>query len=183
MTSSNVLQPSVRQGLFNLSFRGIKVMGDMALWKKPIYSLNAMVVLLSLYGSESQLRAIFSALVTNNELVIETGEGGMDLIKGWEGHLRFKSWKMGYGKYHALIWNEELVTKSVTVIETSEVEAWEAFIKKRKVPILREWIPDLISILEREELLTELDGVNLKGWLWNASDDTVCDKIVEEIYR
>lgn len=181
MTSSSVLT-AVRQGLFGLSFRGIKVMGDMALWKKPVYNLNAMIVLLSLYASESQLRAIFSALVTNNDVVIDADES-MALMKGWEGHLRFKSWKMGYGKYHALIWNEELVSKCVTVTGTSEVEAWETFIKKRKVPILQEWIPSLISILEREELVTELDGMNLKGWLWTASDETVCDRIVDEIYR
>ena len=182
MTSSSVLQPATKQGLFQISFRGIKVIGDMALWKKPVYNLNAMVVLLSLYGSESQLRAIFSALVTNNDVYVETDDR-MALMKGWEGHLRFKSWKMGYGKYHALIWNEELVSKCVTVIGTNETEAWADFIKKRKVPILPEWIPSLISILEREELVTELEGMNLKGWLWNASDEIVCDKIVEEIYR
>ena len=59
MTLSSVLQlPATKQGLFQISFRGIKVIGDIALWKKPVYNLNAMVVLLSLFGSESQLRAL-----------------------------------------------------------------------------------------------------------------------------
>ena len=173
--------PATRQGLFQVSFRGIKATGDTALWRQP-NSDYAPIVLLSLYGSESVIRGIFSAFATNNEVVVGNNDRQV-LGKGWEGHLRFKGWKMGYGKYHALIWNEDFVSECITAVgQASEVEAWETFFRKKKVPILKPWIPRLIPILIRDGLVEELEGINIKGWLWTASDDTVCDRIVEEIY-
>jgi len=182
--SENTLQiPATRQGLFQVAFRGIKATSDMALWRQP-NSDYAPIVLLSLYGSESVLRGIFSALATNNSVVVGDDDSRQELGKGWEGHLRFKGWKMGYGKYHALVWNEDFVSDSIMVVEqSSELDAWEAFLKKKKVPFLREWIPRLVSILERDGLVEELGGMGIKGWLWTTSDDTVCERIVEEIYR
>ena len=184
MSNETTLQlPAIQQGLFQVAFRGIKATGDMALWRHP-NSDYAPIVLLSIYGSESQVRGIFSAFATNLEVVVGNDDNRQDLGKGWEGHLKFKGWKMGYGKYHALIWNEDFVSECITVVgQSSEGDAWEAFLKKKKVPFLREWIPRLVSILEREGLVEILDGMNLKGWLWTASDDTVCDRVVEEIYR
>jgi hypothetical protein len=182
--NETILQPSaIQQGLFQVAFRGIKATGDMALWRQP-NSDYATVVLLSMYGSESQLRGIFSTLATNNEVVVGDDDDRQVLGKGWEGHLRFKAWKMGYGKYHALVWNEDLASECITVVgQTSEVEAWESFLRKKKVPFLTEWIPRIVSILVRDGLVEVLHGMNLKGWLWTTSDDTVCDRIVEEIYK
>lgn len=185
MTSREaVLQrPGTRQGMFNVSFKGIKAIGDMALWRKSDKG-DAISVLLSLYGSEGQLRGIFSALATNNEITLAERDSRLDLIRGWTGHLRFKSWRIGYGKYHALVWNEDLVSDCIAVVDPAkEVDAWEAFLQKKKVPFIREWTARLVAKLVRDGLVEELEGLNLKGWLWTASDDKVCDLIVEEIYR
>jgi hypothetical protein len=168
------------EGMFEVAFRGIKAIGDMALWRQP-HNDCATNVLLSLYGSESQLRGIFSALATNNEITVGNS---LDLLKGRDGHLRFKSWRIGYGKYHALVWNEDLVTDCIAVVDPAgEIDAWEAFLQKKKVPFIREWTARLVAIMVRDGLVEELGGINLKGWLWTASDDTACDRIVEEIYR
>jgi hypothetical protein len=185
MTSHEaVLQrPGTRQGMFEVSFKGIKAIGDMALWKKSDKG-NVISVLLSLYGSEGQLRGIFSALATRGEITLIEGDNSLELVKGWDGHLRFKSWRIGYGKYHALVWNEDLISDCIMVCDPAkEVEAWEAFLQKKKVPFIREWTTRLVAKLVRDGLVEGLHGINLKGWLWTASDDKVCDLIVEEIYR
>ena len=164
--------------LYEVTFQGIKATGDMALFNKQ------QPIILSLYGSESQLRGIFSSLATNNEITLQTDTAFYNLTRGWEGHLRFKSFRIGYGKYHALIWNEQLISETIMVMEKGEEQkAWENFLKSRKVPIKREWIPEIIAILKREDLIETLVGVNLKGWHWTAQDNAVCDLIVEEIYK
>ena len=185
MTSGEaVLQTPTRRETFQVAFRGIKAVGDMALWKKPHDDSSATVVLLSLYGSESQLRGIFSALATNNEVTLTEGDGYTDLVKGWDGHLRFKGWRIGYGKYHALVWNEDLISDCMMVFDpVKEIEAWEVFLQKKKISFLREWTFSLVSFLLRDELVEELEGINLKGWFWKTADDTVCDRIVDEIFR
>lgn len=181
MSGNAVIQmPKTEQGTFQAAFRGIKAIGDMALWRSPHNDCGT-IVLLSLYGSESQLRGIFSALATNNEITLSDST---ELMKGWDGHLRFRSSRIGYGKYHALVWNEDLLSDCIAVIDPAkEIDAWEAFLQKKKVPFLREWTARLVAALMREGLVEELSGVNLKGWLWTASDNEVCDLIVEEIYR
>lgn len=182
MTSGSALleKPISRQETFQAAFKGIKAIGDMTLWRKSQQG-SATVVLLSLYGSESQLRGIFSALATNNEIALNNS---IEIQKGWDGHLRFKGWRIGYGKYHALVWNEDLVSDCIMVFDPAkEIEAWETFLQKKKIPFIREWTFSLVSILLRDNLVEELEGINLKGWLWTTQDDTVCDRIVEEVYR
>lgn len=171
-----------KTGLYTAAFKGVTCTGDMALWKKPPYNDSATMILLSLDGSENQVRGLFSALATNNQIEMTNGEEHFHLTRGWQGHLRFNKWRIGYGKYHALIWNEELASQCIIIHDKPE-EAWERFLKKKRVPFLKEWIPHLIRLLENQGLAEILDGVNMKGWHWTASDDQVCDLLVQKIHK
>lgn len=180
MLCENVATKPLKQDtLYKLSFRGITAMGDMALWQKPLYNDHATVVLLSLYGSENQLRGIFSALASNYEINLSSEI----LTRGWDGNIRFKDWRTGYGKYHALIWNEKLISECIIAFKPGKEEVWESFLQRKRIPILKEWIPQIAGILEKEGLVETLEGINLRGWHFKASDDEVCDWIVKKIYK
>ncbi len=181
MSCETVLEKTQKQDtLYKIAFRGITAVGDMALWKKPLYSNASTALLLSLYGSENQLRGIFSSLATGYQLKLN----GESLTRSWDGNLKFKKSKIGYGKCHALIWNEKIIPECVITFASGEdIAAWEKFLKRRKIPLLKKWLPKLTGILKKQGLVEELSGINLKGWHLTTSDDQVCDYIVKEIYR
>jgi hypothetical protein len=171
--------------LYQVVYGGITAITDVALWKESPYSSDSdcTFVFMNMYGSESQLRGIFSAIASHNVVTIKNDDSEIFLSRNWQSFLRYKSWKIGYGKYQALIWDETLLSECIVSANGKDMEAWETFLKKRRVPFLREWIPNIVSVLEKEELIKELHGVGrLRGWHWMASDNEVCDLIVKEIY-
>ncbi len=164
-------------------YTGITSICDRALWKMSPYSDESILVLLSLYGSESQLRGIFSAIAQRYEITLKKGEKEIQLMRQWDGSLSYKSSKIGFGKYHAVIWDSTLLSECVVMTKNQEeIEAWTGFLEKRRIPFLKEWISPLVEILLREELIEPLDSMGLKGWHFQTSDEEVCNLIVSEIY-
>lgn len=179
-------QTDKQGGLHQVVHEGITAITDVALWEESPYSSGSdcTFAFMNIYGSESQLRGIFSAIAGHNTVTVRKKESEISLSRNWQGFMRYKSWKIGYGKYQALMWDETMMSECIVSANGNDLEAWEMFLKKRRVPFLREWLPDIVRLLAKEELIRELKGTGeLIGWRWMASDNEVCDLIVKEIYK
>ncbi len=167
---------------FTISFEGISAISDIALWKHD--RGDNTFVMLNLYGSESQLRGIFSAIVGSDVITVKDDTLSVEIRRSYcQSSVKYKSWKMGYGKYQAVIRDDNILTECIVAVG-DVVNAWDNFLKKRRIPYLKEWIPDIMRLLQRDGLVTKLEGLGTlsNSWHWNASDDEVCDLIVKEIY-
>lgn len=141
------------------------------------------MVLISAYGSESQLRGIFSALATSRTIKYYSQDEESLAITRGEGLLRYKSFKFGYGKYHAVMWDEILIKDCIIPFQgETTLQAWERFLQFRKIPYIAEWIPRIEKLCLKEGIITKLEG-SLKGYYWTGSDDEVCDLIVKDLYK
>lgn len=157
----------------SIQYSGTTCPCDIALYDKH-YS----IVLLSFYGSMSQIKAIFSALLINNTIFVYPHH-----IKKSTRGCKLKTTKIGHGKYHAIIYDAEYKKDTILMLnEDQELETWIEFLKKTKIPIIDEWIPKLINLLKEEELIYPLNGHGMKGYKWEAEDNTACDIIIEKIY-
>ncbi len=146
-----------------------------------MYLVEAETLLaISLWGSESQTRAIFAMLAQNQRLCLNN----FWVYRNWGHALRFKSRKVGYGKVHAVIWDEKSVPDSVIWFdETEHLPAWERYIKRLTVPYDRDWIPQIARQLEEKQLAIKLTGFGgADGCKITANAEEICDIIVESIF-
>lgn len=172
MTSSDLIE---------VRFQGITAISDAVIYEPPHYGEDNTFILMNIYGSESQVRGIFSAIVSGEEITVNGSKVSRNY---YNSTMKFKSWKIGYGKYQALIRNENLLSECI--LSTGDtLNAWDSFLKKRRIPYLREWIPSIRMYLEQEGLAERLTALGLfsRAWRWKASDDEVCDLIVRDIYK
>jgi len=165
----------LRPPIVTAKYNGVEALCDMCLYEK-LHAATCRLVVMSLYGSESQCRAIFAALTQWQHVEIA------DARVRSGGNMRYKSAKVGYGKYHAVIWCDSPVEKAVICFDgEDENDAWGKFFDNRKVPLIKEWLPKLASALVEAEYVTVLDGIGASGYLVDTSDDKICDLIVEKI--
>jgi hypothetical protein len=167
--------------LIEVRYEGITAVSDAAIYEPPTYGEDSTFILLNMYGSESQLRGIFSAIVGGEEITINRAKVSRNY---YNSTMKFKSWKIGYGKYQAIIRDEKFLSECI--LSTGDaLSAWDNFLKKRRIPYLREWIPPISMHLEREGFVEKLTALGLfsSAWYWKTSDDEVCDLIVREIYK
>lgn len=167
--------------LIEVRFQGISAISDAAIYEPPRYGEDNTFILMNIYGSESQVRGIFSAIASGEEITVN----GAKVIRNYyNSTIKFRSWRIGYGKYQALIRDENLLSECI--LSTGDaLNAWDNFLKKRRIPYLREWMPSIRMRLEREGLVERLSAFGLfsRAWRWKASDDEVCDLIVRDIYK
>lgn len=160
-----------------VNYSGISCPCDIAL-----YNNYDKIVLLSFYGSMSQVKAIFSAVAQNNSIRFDNP---IIYIRRNHREIKLKAWKIGHGKYHAIIYDNEYQKNTILIFKTdheTKLKAWKQFLSRTKIPILDEWIPKLVSKLFREGHISALQGHGASGYSWNIDDNNVCDLIVEEIY-
>lgn len=160
-----------------ISYSGISCPCDIAL-----YNDYNKLVLLSFYGSMSQVKAIFSAVTQNYSIRFDNP---IIYIRRSHKEIKFKTWKIGHGKYHAIIYDNEYQKNTILIFDEDQeakIKAWKQFLSRTKIPILDEWIPKLISKLYREGHISTLQGHGASGYSWSIDDNNVCDLIVEEIY-
>jgi len=163
-----------------VEYQGIKTVMDMYLCAPSCGGGNYEPVFLSMWGSEIQCRGIFAALAQFCTVTV----GDKTISRSWSNKLRYRSKKIGYGKYHAITWEESLSEKAVVFFRSEEENStWEKFFKKRLIPVANEWIPDIVRILIEQELVTVLAGLNAYGYILDINDDKVCDLIVENIHK
>lgn len=169
MTSSNFTE---------ITHHGIKVLCDYALLEKRSYDYKP--VLLSIYGSETQVRAIHSALILNYTLTTND----MKIYKNVYDSLRFKHHKLGYGKYNAVIYNEKDLPNSIIVFPNENLqESFANFIATKTIPFKSDWTNEFIKKGIENDLITELVSLgDIKGYKLSETDEDICDFIIEEIY-
>lgn len=190
MMSHKVL---IEENLANVSYGGITAITDTFLLKNQT-EFKDIFLMLNVYGSLIQLKGIFAALVTFDKILIDTSpftktaspfNKQVRKRHNKETFLRFKSFKVGYGKYQAFIYDEYFLSECVIAKKDNQINAWETFLNKKKIPYLTQWLPKIIDLLTEKNLIRQLHGIGqFIGWHWLTSDDEVCDLIVSnKIYQ
>ncbi len=168
--------------LLRISCKGITAVADTVLWQATKY--DSVFAFLNYYGSESQVRGIFASITSGDPLIVENADGRKTLRKNYPSSMKLKSWRFGYGKYQAALRDDNILSECIIDLNNSPTEAWDMFLKKRRIPYLKEWIPSIMRLLEKEGLVTLLTGYGkLKAWRWEATDDEACDLIVKKIFK
>lgn len=162
----------------------VSVKCDMALLKHG-YEDEHSIVLISLHGSASELKAVLAAVSSYENAELLTGDAVLHVYREHNSNLKARLQKTGYGKYNAVMWNERIKEDYVVVLpDEIPLKSWKRFLDGRKIPYLEEWIPEIQRILAEEGLIKKLVGLGgISGWFWNCSDDEVCDLIVRKIWR
>jgi len=139
---------------------------------------------ISIYGSPQQVKAMFALLVANQSIeVVDGEEKTVSLDKGWVDSIRLKTFPLGYGKRHGLIFIEGL--GKGTILWTSPEEKERALfsaLSKRRIPLDREWLPEIEALLLEDEQFIPLHGWGgFNGYDCSLNDEKVCDLIAEKI--
>jgi len=144
------------------------------------YSSNP-VKLLSIYGAPQQVKAVASALLGFKTLETTEKDGTATRLSRSYLNYRFRSFSLGYGKCHGLIWEES--DSWVFWTETEDrLRVFEQALSKRKIPYEKNWLPQLEEILFDKDLLQKLSGWGGGGYdLSSLDDDKACDLIVKRI--
>ena len=163
----------------NIVYRGITVKTDIGLYIRRYGNTHTMV-LLSIYGSPQQTKAVFSALASGREITLMPD--GIYLDRPIDSTLRARGWSMGYGKHHMIIWDDEIYDMAVWFDPSDRLRAFEKTLKNRKIPYSPEYLPELEKSLLEEERLVSLDGYGgIQGYKFTFTDDHACNLMVERV--
>lgn len=160
-----------------VTYQGVQVKSDICLYESG-YHNGGKLVLLSIYGSPQQVKAIYGALASGK--IIETGSGtdsGTDISRSMWQPLRFRGTTLGYGKQHGLVWVEN-IGDYIIYRDDARCHAITETLKKRKIPFLSEWIPWIESMLRQKEYLKPLEGWGARGYACRWDDDAICEDII-----
>jgi len=165
--------------LKKVRFGAIGVPSDLCLYTEG-YSSNP-VKLMSIYGAPQQVKAVASALLGFKNLEVTEKDGTATRLSRSYLNYRFRSFSLGYGKCHGLIWEEG--SSWVFWTETEDrLRVVEQALSKRKIPYETSWLPQLEEILIDKELLQSLSGWGGGGYdLSSLDDDKACDLIVKRV--
>lgn len=171
MTSNN--------NLTTISSMGVQALCDFALYIKGSNIGN--LVLMSLYGSLIQLQALHATLVSNYTV---TTSDSITLCSIAMDSTKLKCTKIGYGKYHGLIYAQDTIQDSVILLENDDlIDRTAEFLSKRTIPFKKDWIPKILELGIDEGYITKLESIgNISGYFFSASDKEICDLIVERIF-
>ncbi len=161
---------------------GVVCKSDMGLVEMGRYSNE--LLFLSFYGSVQQVRALFSLFATGHELKIVSRDGEeFSATKRFGAESRQKTFSLGYGKRHSLIYTADLHKEAVIWLSPEErLDCFRLALMKRRIPFDLEWLPDLEALLLEEDYLKELSGWGgIGGYRCSWQDDEICNLIVEKI--
>lgn len=164
--------------------RGVYCKTDAGLYVR--YGYNSWVKVLSLYGSPQQVRAIFALLVGRQSVEVSgEGMGNIEITVDYKDSLRLKTFTLGYGKRHALIYVEDLSKNTIIWAAPEEKQrAILSALSKRRVPFDESWLSMIEEVLLNEDIFIPLQGWGgLEGYFCQWDDDRICDLIVEGIQR
>lgn len=178
MTSSNQpMPPDVPSRL--IQGKGLTVRSALGLYEPA--SLNRLV-LLSVYGSPQQTRAIFGMLATRTPVTL-IGETSAeeDLALVCPERLRMRGRTVGYGKHHILLWDEQIAEAHVVWPSPDEKDrALRQALATRMIPYDPAWLPDLERLLLEREWLVPLEGWGpAQGYRAAWDDDAICTAILD----
>jgi hypothetical protein len=159
-----------------VAYKGVTCKSDMCLYLQGEYTNT--VFILSLYGAPQQVKAIFSALSLGKEIVQKNNI----LTRDYKSSIRFKGRSLGRGKYHGMIFTDDIKDHVVWTEPDKRIKALQTALSRRKIPFDREWLTDIEALLLRDEYLTKMQGWGgISGYeaLWD--DDAICNLICGEI--
>lgn len=161
--------------IFNVKCGGIQIKGDML-----IADRNDRLILLSCYGSESAVKGIFANLGQGNEIEIISEKEKIKVRRYWS-QIKLKLAKIGYGKYHGIIYNQEINEYLIIFPDETLEQAYSRFLAKRKVPMLNEWISKFHELAIEKKLLVPLNCIGVQAHDIYVGEDSICDFIVKNI--
>lgn len=170
MTSDNSVK--------TITHKGVTCKSDMGLYLDGDY--NKTVFILSVYGASQQVKAIFSAFSLGNNILLDKTV----LTRDWSTSIRFKGRSLGYGRYHGMLWTDDIKDHVIWTVPEERIKALQSALSRRPIPFDKQWLPEIEVLLLRNNFLTELKGWGgISGYraLWD--DDAVCDAICEEIKK
>ncbi|MDI1472107.1 hypothetical protein QI155_06100 [Thermodesulfovibrio sp. 1176] len=161
--------------IFTVRYGGIQLKGDILITDR-----HGKLILLSCYGSESHIKGIFANLGQGYDVEIITSKEKLEASRYWS-QIRLKLIKIGYGKYHGVIYNQKINEYLIIFPGETLEEAYSRFFEKRRVPILNKWISEFHRLAITEKLLAPLNCIGIQAYDIYVSDDSICDFIVKNI--
>lgn len=177
MTSSkaSVIEPG--PAIRTIVCRGVTVRSPMALYDPA--SPNR-IVLLSIYGSPQQTRAMAALIATGVVLTTEDADGAtIDLQRPEK--LRLRGRAVGYGKHHMLLWDETIKESHVIWMTPAQrVERLTQALGQHKIPYDPAWLSEMEDLLVQGEYLEPLQGWGpASGYVMHLAEDEICTMLVE----
>lgn len=165
-----------------ITVRGIQCKSDLAL-----FSSHGFTHLLSLYGATQQVKAACALFVGYEVLHAHHADQAVQIKRVRDVHYRIRVSSIGHGKAHGLIFIEDGQDSVIVwAPPKTEDEAFLAFLRSRRIPLLDEWLPALKPLLLNSNCLYPLEGWGAQGYCINDAawnDDLVCDLIVKHILQ
>lgn len=135
---------------------------------------------LSIYGAPQQTKAIFSALAAWKEVRI-----GEEEFQRPRDSLRFRGYRLGYGKHHGIVWTDRLDIS--LIIWTSEQERQSRLrniLSRQRIPYDPQDLARIEKLLLKHGYLAPLKSWGMiGGYACDFNDDAICDLILAEIYH
>lgn len=171
-----------------LKVDGVTVRSDFGLYRDS--GGNKSLILISIYGSPQQTKAVFSSLAENKPVKVLPDVYELDRPSA----LRGKGRAIGRGRQHMLIWSEEDLADGVVWFDENAEEkqvalgpfgaaeevAFVRWLEKKKAPYEREYLQML-----RERLIKDEDVIvfgswgGIRGYEVSVEDDRLCDLMLK----
>ena len=171
-----------------LKVDGVTVRSDFGLYSDS--GGDKSLILISIYGSPQQTKAVFSSLAENKPVKVLPDAYELDRPSALRGRGR----SIGRGRQHMLIWSDEDLDNGVVwfgekteekqvgfgPFGAAEEAAFVRWLEKKKVPYEREYLPML-----RERLIKDEDVIvfgswgGIRGYEISVDDDRLCDLMLK----
>lgn len=156
---------------------GVIVKSDVGLYEDS-GSVKKMV-LLSVYGSTQQTKAIFASIASAKQVLVLPDN--IFIRRCSNTTIRGRGYSVGYGKSQMIIWDENICENAVWFGDGRK-QSFERLIESRKIPFDTEFSEKFEKLLLKKKKLLELGGWGgLQGFAPKFSDDEACDLIIEGI--
>jgi len=164
-----------------LNYKGVAVQSDLCLYERGRDD-NHNLMLLSIYGTAQQVKAIFSAIASFN--CVSVASGGMTISRAHQSVIHGRGTGIGYGKQHFLIWDDSIETDAAVWFKKEgkegEKTALKTFLDGRKVPYEDGFLGFIKKALIKDKDACKLGGWGcLEGYMLDFEDDDLCNEIVQ----
>lgn len=166
-------------GIRTIKIDGVAVKSDVGLYNGGSESSVKEMLLLSVYGSPQQTKAVFASIASAKQLIVLPDD--IYVRRSRDTTIRGRGWSVGYGKSQMIIWDENICQNAVW-FGSDRKKSFERLIESRKIPFDTEFSDKFEKLLLKKKKLFELGGWGgLHGFAPKFSDDEACDLIIEEI--
>ncbi|MEW6542446.1 MAG: hypothetical protein AB1411_02420 [Nitrospirota bacterium] len=157
--------------------QGVTVRSPLALYEAATPNR---IVLLSVYGSPQQTRAI-SALLATGQVLLADGPAGQLIELRRPEQLRIRGRAIGYGKQHLLLWDEQIRdTHVIWMSPDRKLASLQDALNLRTIPFDPAWLPAMDTLLTEGDYFEPLAGWGpAQGYRVRWDDAAICDALVK----